>query len=168
MEVVGRQFRDCDIFIPDVLVACQAMRAGSELLKPHLRAGDASPRGKFVIGTVRGDLHDIGKNLVAMMLEGAGFEIVDLGINVPTEKFIDVAKANPGVPIGLSALLSTTMVNMEKTVRALNEALPGRVMTVIGGAPITAEFAKQIGASGYAPDASAAVEEVKRLLAAAA
>ncbi|NUP90782.1 MAG: corrinoid protein [Candidatus Sumerlaeia bacterium] len=167
MEVVGRQFRDCEIFIPDVLVACQAMRAGADLLRPHLREGGASPLGKFIIGTVKGDLHDIGKNLVSMMLEGAGFEIVDLGINVPEEKFVEAARAHPGVPIGLSALLSTTMVNMEKTIRALRAAnLPGGVKTVIGGAPITQEFADQIGADAFAPDASLAVEAVKRLMAA--
>jgi 5-methyltetrahydrofolate--homocysteine methyltransferase len=169
MEVVGQRFRDCEIFIPDVLISCQAMRAGAEILKPLLREAEASPRGKFIIGTVKGDLHDIGKNLVAMMLEGAGFEIIDLGIDVSAEKFIEAARSHPGTPIGLSALLSTTMVSMEKSVRALQEAnLPGGAIIVIGGAPITEQFAKQIGASGYAPDAASAVDVVKGLVGAAA
>ncbi|MBN1477762.1 corrinoid protein [Candidatus Sumerlaeota bacterium] len=165
MEVVGQRFRDCEIFIPDVLASCQAMRAGSELLRPLLQEGDASPRGKFIIGTVKGDLHDIGKNLVAMMLEGAGFEVIDLGTNVSAEKFIEIAREHPGVPIGLSALLSTTMASMQTTVKALLGAdLPQAPVTVVGGAPVTQQFADEIGANGYAADASSAVDVVKRLV----
>jgi 5-methyltetrahydrofolate--homocysteine methyltransferase len=166
MEVVGQRFRDCEIFIPDVLVSCQAMRAGAALLKPLLKQDQSSPRGKFIIGTVKGDLHDIGKNLVMMMLEGAGYEVVDLGVDVSAEKFIEASRANPGAPVGLSALLSTTMESMRKTVAALNDSdLPEKPIMVVGGAPITQEFADEIGAAGYAADASSAVEIVNRLVA---
>lgn len=168
MEAVGEKFRACEIFIPDVLISCQAMRTGAAILKPHLSEGAASPHGKFIIGTVKGDLHDIGKNLVCMMLEGSGFEVVDLGVDVSPERFIAAAKEHPGAPIGLSALLSTTMINMEKSVKELNEAdLPKRVITVIGGAPVTQSFAEEIGASAYAPDASSAADVVKKIIAAA-
>ncbi len=168
MEVVGRRFRDNEVFIPDVLASCQAMRAGADLLRPLLQTENISPMGKFIIGTVEGDLHDIGKNLVAMMLEGAGFEVIDLGINVTPEKFIEAAREHPGAPVGFSALLSTTMVSMEKSVKAVNEAGLLNVVTVVGGAPVTREFADQIGASGFAKDASEAVEVAKRLADAAA
>jgi 5-methyltetrahydrofolate--homocysteine methyltransferase len=165
MEVVGERFGRNEIYIPQVLASCRAMRTGADVLRPLLREGDSSPRGRFIIGTVKGDLHDIGKNLVTMMLEGAGFEIVDLGVNVPPDRFVEAARENPHVPIGLSALLSTTMVQMGKTIRELHEAdLPGELITVVGGAPVTQRFADEIGASGYAPDASSAVGVVKRLV----
>lgn len=165
MEVVGERFGRNEIYIPQVLASCLAMRTGAEVLKPLLQEGDSSLRGRFIIGTVKGDLHDIGKNLVAMMLEGAGFEIVDLGVNNPPERFVEAAREHPGVPIGLSALLSTTMVHMQKTIEQLRGAdLPGDLITVVGGAPVTQQFANEIGASGYAPDASTAVGVVKALV----
>ena len=165
MDVVGQRFRDCDMFIPDVLASRQAMVAGTELLRPLLREAETSPHGKIILGTVWKDLHDIGKNLVGIMLEGAGFEVIDMGINVSPEKFIEAARENPGVPIGLSALLSTTMVNMQKTIEALRDAdLPNMPIIIVGGAPVTQQFADEIGAAGYAPDASSAIGVLRELI----
>ena len=163
MDRIGARFRENEIFIPEVLIAARAMHAGLGVLKPILAKSTTSTMTKVVIGTVKGDLHDIGKNLVGMMLEGAGFEVVDLGIDVPPEKFIQSAKEKGAKIIGLSALLTTTMMQMQTTVQKIKaEGL--KVKTVIGGAPVTAEFAKQIGADGYAPDAASAVSTIKEVL----
>ena len=163
MDQIGVRFRNNDIFIPEVLIAARAMHAGLGVLKPILAKSTTSITTKVVLGTVKGDLHDIGKNLVGMMLEGAGFEVVDLGIDVPPEKFIQAAKENGAQIIGMSALLTTTMMQMKSTVEKIKaEGL--KVKTVIGGAPVTAEFAKQIGADGYAPDAASAVSSIKEVL----
>jgi len=163
MDRIGVRFRNNEIFIPEVLIAARAMHAGLGVLKPILAKSTTSTTTKVIIGTVKGDLHDIGKNLVGMMLEGAGFEVVDLGIDVPPEKFIQSAKENGAKIIGMSALLTTTMMQMKTTVEKIKaEGL--KVKTVIGGAPVTAEFAKQIGADGYAPDAASAVSTIKEVL----
>ena len=163
MDRIGVRFRNNEIFIPEVLIAARAMHAGLGVLKPILAKSTASTMTKVVLGTVKGDLHDIGKNLVGMMLEGAGFEVVDVGIDVPPEKFIQSAKENGAQIIGMSALLTTTMMQMQTTVQKVKaEGL--KIKTVIGGAPVTAEFAKQIGADGYAPDAASAVSTIKEVL----
>ena len=163
MDRIGVRFRNNEIFIPEVLIAARAMHAGLGVLKPILAKSTASTMTKVIIGTVKGDLHDIGKNLVGMMLEGAGFEVVDLGIDVPPEKFIQSAKESGAQIIGMSALLTTTMMQMQTTVQKIKaEGL--KVKTVIGGAPVTAEFAKQIGADGYAPDAASAVSTIKEVM----
>ncbi len=165
MGEVGRLFEEGEYFVPEMLIAARAMKAGLELLKPLLVDSGIEPVGKVAIGTVKGDLHDIGKNLVAMMLEGAGFEIMDLGTDVPPEKFVEAAQAGANV-IGLSALLTTTMPSMETTIKAIEAAgLRQGVKIIIGGAPVTAEYAKQIGADGYAPDASQAATLAKQFVA---
>ena len=164
MDVVGRRFQEGDLFVPEMLIAARAMKAGTAILEPALLAAGVAPEFTAVVGTVEGDLHDIGKNLVGMMWKGAGFEVVDLGVNVSAEKFIEAARASRAHIVGLSALLTTTMPNMRGVVEALKAAgLPAKV--VIGGAPTTPEFADQIGADGYAPDAGAAVDLARRLLA---
>jgi 5-methyltetrahydrofolate--homocysteine methyltransferase len=163
MDRIGVRFRNNEIFIPEVLIAARAMHSGMGVLKPILAKSTTSTMTKVIIGTVKGDLHDIGKNLVGMMLEGAGFEVVDLGIDVPPEKFIQGAKESGAQIIGMSALLTTTMMQMQTTVQKIKaEGL--KVKTVIGGAPVTAEFAKQIGADGYAPDAASAVSTIKEVM----
>ena len=165
MDRIGVQFKNNEIYIPEVLIAARAMHAGLGVLKPVLAKSNAAPSAKIVIGTVKGDLHDIGKNLVGMMLEGAGFEVIDVGIDAPAEKFVQVAKEKGAQVIGMSALLTTTMMQMKAAVEALNAAgLKGKVKAVVGGAPVTEEFARQIGADGYAPDAASAVNMVKKLL----
>jgi len=165
MSEVGRLFEEGEYFVPEMLIAARAMKAGLEILKPLLVDSGIEPAGKVAIGTVKGDLHDIGKNLVAMMMEGAGFEIIDLGTDVGPEKFVEAAQAGADI-IGLSALLTTTMPSMEQTVTALNEAgVRDQVKVLIGGAPVTTEYAKQIGADGYAPDASQAATLAKQFLA---
>ncbi|MGA9479319.1 MAG: corrinoid protein [Desulfobacterales bacterium] len=164
MDVVGERFSAGDLFIPEMLKAAQVMKTGLEILKPHLTAGQSRSKGTVVIGTVKGDLHDIGKNLVAMMLEGAGFEVVDLGVDVSSESFVKTAmEKNAGV-IGLSALLTTTMPAMDKTVKAVKEAGLS-VKTIVGGAPVTQAFADTIGADGYSADAAGAVKLVKQIVA---
>jgi 5-methyltetrahydrofolate--homocysteine methyltransferase len=164
MGEVGRRFEEGEYFVPEMLIAARAMKAGLEILKPQLVESGVEPVGKVVMGTVKGDLHDIGKNLVAMMLEGAGFEIVDLGTDISPAQFVEAARAG-GEIIGLSALLTTTMPSMEKTIDALKEAgLRDKVKVVVGGAPVTADYAQKIGADGFAPDASQAVTVVKALL----
>ena len=164
MNVVGKRFRENEYFVPDVLISAKAMKAGSEILKPHLVASGAKSLGTILIGTVEGDMHDIGKNLVAMMLEGAGFQIVDLGVNVAPDKFKEALLKNAeATVVGLSALLTTTMVNMKKTIDAVREVKPD-VKVIVGGAPVTDKFAKEIGADGYSPDASRAVDVVKTLI----
>jgi 5-methyltetrahydrofolate--homocysteine methyltransferase len=165
MNEVGARFEAGDFFVPEMLIAARAMQAGLALLKPLLVLTGIKSTGKVVIGTVKGDLHDIGKNLVAMMLEGAGFEVVDLGTDVTPEKFLGAVKEHGADLVGMSALLTTTMNNMKLVVSALDEAgLHSRVKIMVGGAPVTESFARDIGADGYAPDASRAVSLAKSLV----
>lgn len=164
MDEVGRLFEEGEYFVPEMLVAARAMKAGLALLRPYLVNSGVEPAGKVVLGTVAGDMHDIGKNLVGMMLEGAGFEIIDLGIDVAPEVFVEAIQKGTDV-LGMSALLTTTMPSMEKTIQAIEAAgLRDQVKIVVGGAPVTAVYAQQIGADGYAEDASQAVTLVKSLL----
>jgi len=168
MNEVGRLFEEGEYFVPEMLVSARAMQAGMNLLRPILVEQDVKPMGRVVIGTVKGDLHDIGKNLVGMMLEGAGFEVIDLGMDVPEEKFLRAIEEHQPHLVGLSALLTTTMGNMKTTIEAIKAAgLRERVKIMLGGAPVTQTFAAQIGADGYAPDASQAVTLAKRLMGAA-
>jgi 5-methyltetrahydrofolate--homocysteine methyltransferase len=166
MSEVGRLFEEGEFFVPEMLIAARAMQAGLGLLKPHLVEANVQSTGKVVLGTVKGDLHDIGKNLVAMMLEGAAFEIVDLGSDVTPEKFVEAVETSGAQILAMSALLTTTMPNMKNTIDALETAgLRDKVKVIIGGAPITDAYAKQIGADGYASDASRAVSLAKALMA---
>ncbi|HID96250.1 MAG TPA: cobalamin-binding protein, partial [Candidatus Latescibacteria bacterium] len=152
-------------YVPEVLIAARAMKAGMEILKPLLAETGAKPVATFAIGTVKGDLHDIGKNLVSMMMEGAGFNVVDLGIDVDPQKFVDTVKEQQIDVLGMSALLTTTMPSMKTTIEALKSAgLRDKVKTMIGGAPVTENYADEIGADGYAPDAASAVDKAKELL----
>lgn len=162
MAEVGQLFEDGDFFVPEMLVSARAMQAGLGVLKPHLIASGVDPVGKVVIGTVQGDMHDIGKNLVMMMLEGAGFEVVDLGVDVKPAMFIASIREHQPQVVAMSALLTTTMPSMGVTIDALREAdvLDG-IKVIVGGAPVTAEFATKIGADGYAPDASQAATLAK-------
>jgi 5-methyltetrahydrofolate--homocysteine methyltransferase len=165
MAEVGRQFEAGEYFVPEMLIAARAMKAGLSIIKPRLALANVKAIGKVAIGTVQGDLHDIGKNLVGMMLEGAGFEILDLGTDVPAIKFVEAVKANGVNLVALSALLTTTMPSMKATIDAFKQAgLGDQVKVMIGGAPITEEYARQIGADGYAPDASRAVDLAKSLM----
>jgi 5-methyltetrahydrofolate--homocysteine methyltransferase len=166
MNVVGEKFKNNEFYVPEVLIAARAMKQGMELIRPRLIEEKVEPVGRAAIGTVKGDLHDIGKNLVAMMLEGAGFEVIDLGIDVPPEKFIAAVKEKGAQVICMSALLTTTMPSMQTTIEAVKEAgLSGKVSMMIGGAPVTQAYADQIGANGYAPDAASAAEKAKELVA---
>jgi 5-methyltetrahydrofolate--homocysteine methyltransferase len=159
MEVVGVRFKNCEIYVPEVLVSARAMHAGMGILEPILAAGGIKARGTFVVGTVKGDLHDIGKNLVAMMLKGTGWKVVDLGVDVDADKFVQAALDEDADVIGLSALLTTTMVNMKEVVEiAKNKDCKAKI--VVGGAPLTQSYADEIGADGYAPDAATAAEMV--------
>lgn len=162
MDEVGARMRAGEMFVPEVLIAAEAMKEGLAVVKPLLE-GESYTIGKVVIGTVAGDLHDIGKNLVAMLLESSGFAVVDLGVDVSTDAFLQSVEEHQPQIVGLSALLTTTMVAMEETVKALREKWP-QVKTMVGGAPVSEEFARQIGAGGYAPDGASAVELAKRLL----
>ncbi len=164
MDVVGARFKNNEIYIPEVLIAARAMKMAMEVLEPELAKAGVKPIGKLVIGTVQGDLHDIGKNLVAMMLKGAGFEVIDLGVDVSPDKFAAEAKASNVKLIGMSALLTTTMPGMEKTIKAL-QAAGVKAKIMVGGAPVTKSFADRIGAHGYAPDAASAVDTAKSLVA---
>ena len=165
MDRVGEDFRDDILFVPEVLVAARAMHAGMDVLRPFLSSGDIKLAGKVMIGTVEGDLHDIGKNLVAMMLEGNGFEVVDLGTDVSPERFVEAIKKEEPDILGLSALLTTTMASMKRTVETLTEAgVREKVKVIIGGAPVTSDFAQEIGVDGYAPDAGSATDLVRKLL----
>jgi 5-methyltetrahydrofolate--homocysteine methyltransferase len=165
MNVVGERFRKHEMFLPEVLLSARAMTAGVALLKPLLIAEEVPSRGKVVLGSVRGDLHDIGKNLVGIMLEGAGFEVVDLGIDVPQEKFIEAAIAEDASVIGLSSLLTTTMGLMKGVIELVEErGLSGQVKVIVGGAPLSEEYAQSIGADGYAYDAANAVVRVLALV----
>ncbi len=164
MKVVGVLFRDHEIFLPEVLLAARAMTAGVDLLKPLLAGGDVPTIGKVVIGTAKGDLHDIGKNLVGIMLKGAGFEVVDLGNDVTAERFVDAALDSGAKVIGISALLTTTMSSMKDVVDLVRErGLDGEIRTIVGGAPVSKDFADEIGADAYGYDAASAVEQVKAL-----
>jgi len=165
MDEVGQKFSEGELFVPEMLMAAQAMKAGLEVLRPRLGADDAQPKGTLVIGTVKGDLHDIGKNLVAMMLEGAGFQVIDLGVDVDTDRFLAAAAEHQAQIVCMSALLTTTMPAMEATVKAIRDnGLALR--TMVGGAPVTETFARKIGADGYSEDAPGAVELARRLIAA--
>lgn len=165
MNKVGKDFRDGTLYIPEVLIAARAMHAGMDILKPLLSKEELKATGKFVIGTVKGDLHDIGKNLVGMMMEGAGFEVIDLGIDTPAEKFIEAVEQHQPDLVGVSALLTTTMVEMKAVIKALEQAgLRDRVKVIVGGAPVTEKYAQDIGADGYAPNASLAVDKARELL----
>ncbi|MCM8767809.1 MAG: corrinoid protein, partial [Candidatus Omnitrophica bacterium] len=164
MSVVGEKFKNNEFYVPEVLIAARAMNRGMSLLEPLIVQSGIKPIAKLAIGTVKGDLHDIGKNLVVMMWKGAGFEVIDLGIDVPPEKFVEAAKSGVQV-IGMSALLTTTMIQMKETIEALKkEGVRDNLKIIIGGAPVTQEFADEIGADGYAPDAASAVDKVKELL----
>ena len=156
MGSIGQKFSENKVFVPDLLMAAKAMSSAMVHLKPFFESGEAHHKGVFIVGTVQGDLHDIGKNLVAMVIEGGGWKVVDLGVDVSAEKFLDAVKENPGSVVGLSALLTTTMVNMEKTVKLVKEHDPS-VRVVVGGAPLTAEIAEKIGADGYSPDPQGAL-----------
>ena len=165
IDEVGKDFKAGDLFVPEVLIAARAMRAGMDVLRPLLAEADVPSAGKYVIGTVQGDLHDIGKNLVRMMLEGAGFETVDLGKDVHPETFVAAVREHQPNILGLSALLTTTMPAMKTTIEALEEAgLRDSVKIMVGGAPVTAAFAEQIGADAYAPDAASAVDVARSLV----
>ena len=165
MDVVGENFKNGVIFVPEMLIAAKAMKKGVEVLKPHLATGAAGALGKVVIGTVAGDLHDIGKNLVAMMIESAGFEVVDLGVDVPVEKFVEAYDESVKI-FACSALLTTTMPALEATVNALNAApFRSKVKVMVGGAPINQEFADKVGADAYTPDAASAAKKAKELAA---
>ena len=165
MSVVGQRFKNGEYYLPEVIIAARAMKASVNLVRPLLGESEAPSAGKVVIATVQGDLHDIGKNLVGMMLEGAGFQVEDLGADVPPERFVEAVKASGADLLGLSALLTTTMPMMRSTIQALKESgVRDQVKVMVGGAPVTREFAREIGADGYAPDAASAVDEAKYLM----
>jgi len=165
MDTVGRDFKAGELYVPEVLVAAKAMHAGMDVLRPLLVGEDMPTTGRFLIGTVQGDLHDIGKNLVAMMLEGAGFEVFDLGINAAPGTFVEAIKDKEPQLVGMSALLTTTRDAMKVTIEAIAQAgLRDRIKIMVGGAPVTAKFAEEIGADGYAPDAGAAVDKARELI----
>lgn len=162
MAIVGERFTRKEIYVPQMLMAAKAMNSAMFHLKPFFQSGETKRKGKFIVGTVSGDLHDIGKNLVAMMVEGGGWEVIDLGVDVGTEKFLNALNENPGAIIGLSALLTTTMENMRKTVGSIKEKKPdSRIL--IGGAPVTMDYCRKIGADFYSPDPQGAVNFLKNL-----
>lgn len=162
MNNIGVKFREDKVFVPDVLMAAKTMQTAMKHIKPFFQSGEVKRKGVFIIGTVAGDLHDIGKNLVAMIIEGAGWEVIDLGTDVPAGRFIDSIKTKPGAIIGLSALLTTTMLNMEETVKKIKAAF-ATARVIVGGAPVNLDFARKIGADAYAADPQAAVEYLGRL-----
>lgn len=165
LAVVGERFKRNECFIPEVLLAARAMHSGMEILRPLLAESGSKPIGKIVLGTVQDDLHDIGKNMVGMMLEGAGFHVVDMGVNVPVEKFVEAVEKEEAVLLGLSALLSTTMPNLKTVIDRLEEnGLRDKIKVLVGGAPVTEIYAMDIGADGFAPDAANAVDKAKELL----
>ncbi|MFC1489791.1 corrinoid protein [Candidatus Latescibacterota bacterium] len=165
MSIIGERFKNNEVYVPEVLIAARAMHAGMDIIKPLLIETGVEPKGVVAIGTVKGDLHDIGKNLVMMMIEGAGFNIMDLGVDVPPEKYIQAVKDGAQI-IGMSALLTTTMPAMKNTIDAIKEAgLRDSVKIIVGGAPLTQAFADEIGADGYAPDAASASELASQLIA---
>jgi 5-methyltetrahydrofolate--homocysteine methyltransferase len=165
MAEVGRLFESGEYFMPEMLIAARAMKSGLTLLRPHLIAANVHAVGKVVIGTAQGDIHDIGKNLVGMMLEGAGFEVIDLGVDVPSEKYVQAVRDHHPDLVACSALLTTTMLRMKEMITALDEAgLRGQVKVMVGGAPITESYAKDIGADLFAPDAASAASRAKELI----
>ena len=165
MNVVGERFKNNEFYVPEVLIAARAMKAAMAIVNPLLADSGVEPQARVAIGTVKGDLHDIGKNLVSMMLEGAGFQVIDLGVDVAPDGFVGAVNDQNANVIGLSALLTTTMPSMKDTISALSEAgVRDQVKVVIGGAPVTQNYADEIGADGYAPDAASAVDSVKELL----
>jgi 5-methyltetrahydrofolate--homocysteine methyltransferase len=165
MNVVGEKFKNNEVFIPEVLVSARAMKAGMGIVKPLLAEANIESKGTIVVGTVKGDLHDIGKNIVGMLLEGAGYQVVDLGTDVTIEQFMEVVEKESANVIGMSALLTTTMTYMKEVIQAVDSAgLKDKVKVIIGGAPITQSYADEINADGYAPDAASAVDLVKGLL----
>ena len=165
MDVVGKKFKANEFYIPEVLIAARAMHAAMDIIKPLLSESDTDTKGKVIIGTVQGDLHDIGKNLVGMMLEGGGYTVIDLGVDIPSEKFVEEIKKNGVKLIGLSALLTTTMTGMKTVIDTLKaDQETAGVKVMVGGAPLTQEYADSIGAAGYAPDASSAVDLANDLL----
>ena len=166
MDVIGKRFKANEIYVPEVLIAARAMKGGMEVLEPRLKEAGVKPIGTVVIGTVKGDLHDIGKNLVSMMLTGGGLKVVDLGIDVSPEKFIEAVRSSGAQVVAMSALLTTTMPQMAEVVKAI-KASGSKVHTMIGGAPVTQSYADEIGADGYAADAASAVDVAKRLISAA-
>ena len=164
MNEVGRRFKNNEFYVPEVLIAARAMHAGMGVLKPLLSEAETASAGTVLVGTVKGDLHDIGKNLVSMMLEGAGFNVVDMGVDVSPEKFLEMVRDKKPQVVGLSALLTTTMPAMKTTIEALKEAgVRDSVKVMIGGAPVTQRYADEIGADGYSPDAASAVDLARRL-----
>ncbi len=165
MGEIGVLFKNNEVYVPEVLIAARAMHAGLGVVKPLLAEQDIASAGKIVLGTVKGDLHDIGKNLVGMMLEGAGFEVIDLGIDIPAEKFVEAIKTNKPEVVAMSALLTTTMPAMKETIEAIKAAgLRDEVKIMVGGAPVTQNFSDEIGADGYAPDAASAADLAKELI----
>ncbi|MBN1942322.1 MAG: corrinoid protein [Phycisphaerae bacterium] len=166
MNIIGVKFKNNEVYVPEVLIAARAMHGAMDVLKPKLEEAGVQPVGKVILGTVKGDLHDIGKNLVGMMLTGGGFMVVDIGIDVPAEKFIEMAKSEGAKLVAISALLTTTMPQMAEVVKAA-KAAGIEVKTMIGGAPVTQSYADEIGADGYAPDAASAVDLAKQLIGAA-
>ena len=166
MNVVGTRFRSCEMFLPEVLTAARAMKAGVALLEPEFAAAGIKPAGKVVIGTAKGDIHDIGKNLVGIMLRGAGFEVIDLGVGVPAQKFVEAVTTHEPDIVGMSALLTTTMMQMKAAIVALTEAgVRAQVKVLIGGAPVSRSFAEEIGADAYGRNAMDAVEKARELMA---
>lgn len=163
MAVVGNKFSRKEIYVPQMLMSAKAMNSAMKHLKPFFQSGETKRRGKFIIGTVAGDLHDIGKNLVAMMIEGGGWEVIDLGVDVSSEKFLKALDENPGAVIGMSALLTTTMENMKKTVSTIREKHSGSKI-LVGGAPVTMEYCQKIGADYYSPDPQGAVNYLNQLV----
>jgi len=163
MAVVGNKFSRKEIYVPQMLMSAKAMNSAMKHLKPFFQSGETKRRGKFIIGTVAGDLHDIGKNLVAMMIEGGGWEVIDLGVDVSSEKFLKALDENPGAVIGMSALLTTTMENMKKTVSTIREKYSGSKI-LVGGAPVTMEYCQKIGADYYSPDPQGAVNYLNQLV----
>ncbi len=164
MNKVGVRFKNNEVYVPEVLIAARAMKAGTEILRPLLAEAGIEPKATVVIGTVKGDLHDIGKNLLCMMVEGAGFKVVDIGIDVEPKKFVEAAKENNANVVGVSALLTTTMTNMKEVVDSVKaEGLSDKVKVMIGGAPVTQAYCDEIGADGYAPDAASGAELAQKL-----
>lgn len=165
MNIVGTRFKNGDMFVPEVLMAARAMAEGIALVKPLIAEADMPSAGKVVIGTVKGDLHDIGKNLVGMMMESAGFTVINLGVDISPEKFVEAAKAHKADIVAMSALLTTTMLSMKDAIELFKEeGLRNNVRIIVGGAPISQDFADEIGADGFAPDAASACELCKKLL----
>ena len=164
MSVIGDRFKKNEVYVPEVLIAARAMKAGMELLQPLLTEAGVEPVGKVVLGTVKGDLHDIGKNLVRMMLQGGGFEVIDCGIDVSAEKFLESIKGSGAKILALSALLTTTMTQMAEVIKAVKASGMKDIKTMIGGAPVTQAYADEIGADGYAPDAASAVDKARELV----